>query len=274
MIPLDDKESSFKQEFEGIPWLSLPVLDKTCAKLVRYFELSSLPIVVVIGLDGKIVHPNVAEVIEDHGRKAYPFTPEKFDEIEELEKIKRDSQTLESVLVSEDSDFVIGKVRVSELVEKKIFRYFSAHWCPPCRAFLPKLIVAYHEIKAKDDKFEVIFIYSNRDQASFDEFFSTMPWLAIPFGDKRKGSLSRLLKIQGIPALVVVGSTGMMEPKISSLITMQMLTRSLRNASGRLRNITRRWPRIRTRVMSREKMKRRIPRKAGLVMEMCVTKHK
>ncbi|CAA2986345.1 probable nucleoredoxin 1 [Olea europaea subsp. europaea] len=212
MIPLDDEESSFKKKFEGIPWLSLPVLDKTCAKLVHYFELSALPIVVVIGPDGKTIHPNVAEVIEDHGRKAYPFTSEKLAEIEELEKIKRESQTLESILVSEDSDFVIGKegvkVRVSELVGKNILLYFSAHWCPPCRAFLPKLIEAYHEIKAKDDKFEVIFISSDRDQISFDEFFSTMPWLAIPFGDKRKLSLSRLFKVQGIPTLVAVGPTG------------------------------------------------------------------
>ncbi|KAL2547004.1 putative nucleoredoxin 1 [Forsythia ovata] len=212
MIPLDDEEPSFKKEFEGMPWLSLPVLDKTCVKLVRYFELSALPTIVVIGPDGKTLHPNVAEAIEEHGRKAYPFTPDKFAEIEELEKIKRETQTLESVLVSDDCDFVIGKdgvkVRVSELVGKNILLYFSAHWCPPCRAFLPKLIEAYHEIKAKDDKFEVIFISSDRNQTSFDEFFSTMPWLAIPFGDNRKGSLSRLFKIQGIPMLVALGPTG------------------------------------------------------------------
>ncbi|KAL2519531.1 putative nucleoredoxin 1 [Abeliophyllum distichum] len=212
MIPLDDEEPSFKKEFEGMPWLSLPILDTTCEKLVRYFELSALPTVVVIGPDGKTLHPNVAEAIEEHGRKAYPFTPEKFAEIEELEKIKRETQTLESVLVSEDCNFVIGndgvKVQVSELVGKNILLYFSAHWCPPCRAFLPKLIEAYHEIKAKDDKFEVIFISSDRDQTSFDEFFSTMPWLAIPFGDNRKGSLSRLFKIKGIPMLVAIGPTG------------------------------------------------------------------
>ncbi|CAI9756277.1 unnamed protein product [Fraxinus pennsylvanica] len=212
MIPLDDEEPSFKQEFEGMPWLSLPVLDKTCEKLVRYFELSALPTVVVIGPDGKTLHPNVAEIIEEHGRKVYPFTPEKFAEIEELEKIKRESQTLESILVSANCDFVIGKdgvkVRVSDLVGKNILLYFSAHWCPPCRAFLPKLIEAYHKIKAKDEKFEVIFISSDRDQTSFNEFFSTMPWLALPFGDKRKEPLSRLFKIRGIPMLVALGPTG------------------------------------------------------------------
>ena len=89
-------------------------------------------------------------------------------------------------------DFSTSRIyTVTDLVGKNILLYFSAHWCPPCRAFLPKLVDAYHKIKAKDDAFEVIFISSDRDQASFDEFFSGMPWLALPFGDPRKASLSR-----------------------------------------------------------------------------------
>ncbi|KAK7856100.1 putative nucleoredoxin 1 [Quercus suber] len=82
---------------------------------------------------------------------------------------------------------------VIDLVEKNILLYFSAHWCPSCCAFLPKLMDAYHKIKAKDDAFEVIFIPSDREQASFDEFFSGMPWLALPFGDPMKASLSRTM---------------------------------------------------------------------------------
>ena len=97
---------------------------------------------------------------------------------------------------------------MSELVGKNILLYFSAHWCPPCRAFLPKLIDAYHKIKAKDDAFEVIFISSDRDQASFDKFFGGMPWLALPFGDSRKAFLSRKFKVTGIPRLVAIGSSG------------------------------------------------------------------
>lgn len=97
---------------------------------------------------------------------------------------------------------------MSDLVGKNILLYFSAHWCPPCRSFLPKLIEAYNKIKAKDDAFEVIFISSDRDQSSFDEFFSKMPWLAIPFGDERKQFLSRTFKIIGIPAVVAIGPNG------------------------------------------------------------------
>lgn len=100
------------------------------------------------------------------------------------------------------------QIPVSDLIGKNILLYFSAHWYPPCRAFLPKLIEAYHEIKAKDDAFEVVFISSDNDQNSFNEFFSKMPWLAIPFGDKRKESLNRIFKVRGIPMLVAIGPTG------------------------------------------------------------------
>ncbi|GKA02355.1 probable nucleoredoxin 1 [Tanacetum coccineum] len=212
MIPLDDNEESFNKEFSGLPWLSLPFKDKKCEKLVRYFELSTLPTLVVIGPDGKTLHPNVADAVEEHGVIAYPFTPDKFAELEKIEKAKQEAQTLESVLVSGDLDFVLGKdgakIPVSDLVGKHILLYFSAHWCPPCRAFTPKLVEAYHEIKTKHEAFEVIFISSDRDQASYDEYYSTMPWLSLPFGDKRKQSLSRLFKVNGIPLLAALGPTG------------------------------------------------------------------
>lgn len=109
MIPLDDDEESFKLLFKIMPWFSLPVKDKSREKLVRYFELFTLPTVVIIGPDGKTLHSNVAEAIEDHGVLAYPFTPEKFAELEEIEKAKREAQTLESILVLGDHNFVIGK---------------------------------------------------------------------------------------------------------------------------------------------------------------------
>ena len=107
-------------------------------------------------------------------------------------------------------DFVIFslQVPVSQLVGKYVLLYFSANWCPPCRAFLPRLIEFYREIKATDDDFEVVFISSDNEQTSFEEFFEGMPWLALPFGDLRKANLTRLFKVFGIPKLVVIGPSG------------------------------------------------------------------
>ncbi|KAJ7953611.1 Thioredoxin, nucleoredoxin [Quillaja saponaria] len=212
LVSLDYEEDQYKQGLESTPWLSLPFNDKICEKLTRYFQLETLPTLVIIGPDGHTLNSNVAELIDDFGIQAYPFSPEKLVELAELEREKQEAQTLESVLVSGERDFVIeksgSKVPVSELVGKNILLYFSAHWCPPCRAFLPKLIQAYHETKAKDNAFEVIFISSDRDQPSFDEFFSGMPWLALPFGDERKTLLQRKFKIQSIPAAIAIGPNG------------------------------------------------------------------
>ncbi|KAJ6431308.1 hypothetical protein OIU84_018739, partial [Salix udensis] len=206
------EETHFKESFETMPWLALPFKDKSCKKLARYFELRNIPNLVIIGQDGKTLNPNVAELIEDHGIEAYPFTPEKLDELAAIEKAKLESQTLESVVVDGENDFVIdksgSKVPVSGLVGKNILLYFSAQWCPPCRAFLPKLIEAYHTIKAKGSAFEVIFISSDRDQSTFDKFYSEMPWLALPFGDGRKQILNKKFKIQGIPTAVAIGPSG------------------------------------------------------------------
>lgn len=109
LVPLDDDEESFNQSFKTMPWFSLPVKDKTCEKLVRYFELDTLPTLVIIGSDGKTLHSNVAETVEEHGVLAYPFTPEQFAELERLQKERAEAQTLESILVTGDLDFVIGK---------------------------------------------------------------------------------------------------------------------------------------------------------------------
>jgi len=109
LISLNSEEKHFKESFETMPWLALPFKDKSCEKLARYFELRTIPNLVIIGQDGKTLNPNVAELIEDHGIEAYPFTPEKLEELAEIEKAKLESQTLESVLVNGENDFVIDK---------------------------------------------------------------------------------------------------------------------------------------------------------------------
>ncbi|XP_034688877.1 probable nucleoredoxin 1 [Vitis riparia] len=209
----DNDDESFNGYFSKMPWLAIPFSDSDARdQLNELFKVMGIPNLVMLDESGKVLSEDGVEIIQEYGVEAYPFTPEKFAELEEIEKAKREAQTLESILVSGDRDFVIGKdgvkIPVSDLVGKNILLYFSAHWCPPCRAFLPKLIEAYQKIKTKDEAFEVIFISSDKDQTSFDEFFSGMPWLALPFGDKRKASLSRTFKVHGIPSLIAIGPTG------------------------------------------------------------------
>ena len=87
--------------------------------------------------------------------------------------------------------------------------YFSALWCPPCRALTPVLAQFYDDLKEADDTaLEIIYASKDEDQQSFDENFGDMPWKAIPFD---QGSfvqeLSQRYNIVGIPTLVVISLT-------------------------------------------------------------------
>ncbi len=71
---------------------------------------------------------------------------------------------------------------------KVVGLYFSAHWCPPCRAFTPKLAATYNTITAAGKSFEIVFVSSDKDEATFASHYNLMPWLAVPF-DRYTSSL-------------------------------------------------------------------------------------
>lgn len=106
-------------------------------------------------------------------------------------------------LVSKD-----GEVSTEETLKGKVVGiYFSAHWCPPCRTFTPELSKTY--LKLADKNFEIVFVSSDNDLAGFDEYYSEMPWKALPYSDRaRKSALSSKFKVSGIPTLVILKEDG------------------------------------------------------------------
>lgn len=101
-----------------------------------------------------------------------------------------------------------GLVESSTLDSKYLMLYFSAHWCPPCKMFSPTLGKAYQTMKSgpNADKFELVFVSSDRDQESFDEYYGTMPFCALPFADREaKTQLSKRFGIRGIPSVLILG---------------------------------------------------------------------
>ena len=102
-----------------------------------------------------------------------------------------------------------GEVAFSDITAPVICLYFSAHWCPPCRNFTPALAKLYEEWNKDEKQIEVIFVTSDRDEDSFKEYYKTMPWLALPFGDSKIKELKILCDVKGIPMLVVVSKDGL-----------------------------------------------------------------
>jgi nucleoredoxin len=102
-----------------------------------------------------------------------------------------------------------GEKPTSEILKDKVVGvYFSAHWCPPCRGFTPKLAEWYtKDLKAKG--MEIVFVSSDKDEGQFTSYYGEQPWVALPFADRtRKEALSKKFKVQGIPSFVIVDAEG------------------------------------------------------------------
>jgi nucleoredoxin len=105
------------------------------------------------------------------------------------------------------SVFLRGSERVGleALQGKHLGVLFSASWCPPCRMFKPVLIEAYENARKAGHAFEIVFVSSDSDAASFDEYRSHQPWLAMPYEDRAgKAALSSLFGVQGIPTFIML----------------------------------------------------------------------
>lgn len=84
----------------------------------------------------------------------------------------------------------------SELAGKIVGLYFSAHWCPPCRAFTPVLADKYREITTAGHPFEIVFISSDKDAESAAAYFAEMPWKMLDFSERaRKAAFSSELEV-------------------------------------------------------------------------------
>lgn len=97
-----------------------------------------------------------------------------------------------------------------------VFLYASAHWCPPCRKYTPQLVKFYNDAKkvhATDPKrtksIEIVFVSADHDMSGFRNYYSSMPWLAVPFDADTRERLLSWMKVTGVPRLMVLdGKTG------------------------------------------------------------------
>ncbi len=86
--------------------------------------------------------------------------------------------------------------------------YFSAHFCPPCRSFTPVLAELYNEVNKDGKKIEIVFVSCDGSKGEYDQYFATMPWLAVAQGDARVNAMATKFSVSGIPRLVIVKKDG------------------------------------------------------------------
>jgi len=161
---------------------------------------------VCCGADGAVLTEDMINESAQHSAEAFPWSKEAIDAVLNAKRGKmKNFELLGDQLTGKDGD-----VATTSLADNDhIMLYFSAHWCPPCRGFTPRLAERYKQLKDEGKKVEVVFVSSDRDDSSFKEYYGEMPWLALPYSKRElKEELSSMFGVNGIPSLVICNKDG------------------------------------------------------------------
>ncbi len=104
-----------------------------------------------------------------------------------------------------------SRIDANTVTDKDIVAvYFSAQWCPPCRAFTPILVETANVLQAEGKSFGVLFVSSDRSKEEMLAYMEEydMPWAAVPHHSDTAEELSLLYGVRGIPMLVVIDREG------------------------------------------------------------------
>merc|ERR1712232_1468709 len=160
-------------------------------------KVNGIPSLVVLGPDGAVTNKNArGKIAADPDASDFPWHPLTFNKVMAGAKFQRKDGTV----VEEDA-----------IKGKTVGIYFSAHWCPPCRQFTPKLASFYEEYKKKDPNFEIIFSSGDNSEEEMVSYFkeSHGDYLCFPYDDKkRREQLDEIFEVEGIPTFVVVDANG------------------------------------------------------------------
>ncbi len=176
-------------------WLATEHESDLSEKLNEKFEVSGIPSLVVLKADGTLVTKGGRADVSNHGKDAIEFWGQTaVDLLKGQHFIKTDD----------------SKVSAETVIESKKFIgfYFSAHWCPPCRGFTPKLKEWYAEAKKKG--VEIVFVSADKDAKAMKDYMkeSHGDWLAIEHGTPLSKSLPTKFGVEGIPTLAIIKPDG------------------------------------------------------------------
>ena len=98
-------------------WLAVPYADRKAKKFLNdWFKVEGIPTLIILDGQGKTIRNDATELVFKYGANAYPFTEEKLEQLRQEEEAKREAQTLESLLVTEERDYLLSRFEpVSEM---------------------------------------------------------------------------------------------------------------------------------------------------------------
>jgi len=116
---LDKTQDSYDKYTADMPWYCLPFQSPVMGKLANLYSGGSqlsIPLLVVLDRDGTVIVPDgVGEVSTDPDGANFPWRPKPLSELLPDQYIDSDKTTL---------------CPMSDLDNKYLMLYFSAHWCP------------------------------------------------------------------------------------------------------------------------------------------------
>ena len=211
-VSVDESEEEALDYFDRMPWKMIDFNNRDVqSQLVEKFKVRTIPTLVLLDGSGNLITTEGREVVFE-----YEFTEWVSYAAENAEKERRFKAEVNDVqnhfrpvtffnnhkVVDKEGNVVSG----DSFAGKVVGLYFSAHWCPPCREFTPKLAKKYNAFITNGDAFEIVFVSMDRGAA---EYFAEMPWKRLDVDDHvGKNILVRAFEISGIPTFVLADDSG------------------------------------------------------------------
>ncbi|KAL7648495.1 UNVERIFIED_CONTAM: hypothetical protein RMT77_000401 [Armadillidium vulgare] len=194
-VSSDQDEDAFRRQLKGMSVPAIPFSDiRRRLRLLRQYRVSNLPFLVILNKrTGRCIsRVNGDTLLKDPECTKFPWKTRSLKEI--LSKAE---------VVNPDGE----SVSYERLTRGLIGLYFSANWCPPCKAFTPQLIHSYNALQSKGHDFEILFVSSDRSEDSWKAYHNSMPWPSIRWSDSdTRTELAENLEVKGIPTLVILDS--------------------------------------------------------------------
>jgi len=190
-VSRDRTEEQYKSYYKEQPWVAIPYeeQDKIDA-LSKKYKVKSIPTLVILDSDGKLITKEGREAVSgDPTGERYPWVP--------LTGEQKAKEVLD----------LLGEDVVKKAKGKAISLYFGAHWVPPARTFLTKLISAYEA--GLSNQMEVVYCSSDRTETDFASERKQMPWLVLPY-EKRveRDKLAELCGVTALPNFTILTPDG------------------------------------------------------------------